>query len=95
MEERKRDDDVIEEEEEEEEVAFDIDDTLVEESDLEGGGKVEGNVGVRGKAKRKRKTGTSSRATLWVALVTISTLIGRRILTTGFGAFFLRFSSVG
>lgn len=77
MEEPKRDGD------EDEEEAFDAEDTLVDGSDLDLEDD-EGNANLRGKAGPR----TSNRSTLWVILATISTLVGRRTLTTGFRTLF-------
>jgi hypothetical protein len=38
-------------------------------------------------AHTKHVAGTSNRSTLWVILATTSTLMGRRVLTTGFRMF--------
>jgi hypothetical protein len=38
-------------------------------------------------AHARHATGTSNRSTLWVILATTSTLMGRRVLTTGFRMF--------
>ena len=73
MEDRKRDDD-------EEEDAFDVEEPQPEDSEGDDevyDTRVYGNAG-----------SSSNRSTLWVILATTATLMGRRVLTSGFRTFF-------
>ena len=89
MEDRKREEDDVDDgggdndedgnDEEEEQVAWEVEEPLAQDSR----GDVEVSV-----AHANAGSGAKRRRTLWVILATTATLIGRRVLTTGFRAFF-------